>query len=61
VFELLADAREQVAAVTASVEALRDHWTADTRLQSALAGRSPGATPALSPAGAAAPGEPGGH
>ena len=38
VFELLADAREQVASVTASVEATRDFWLADSRLQEALAG-----------------------
>jgi outer membrane protein TolC len=36
VFELLADAREQVAAVTAAIEAQRDFWIADTTLQSAL-------------------------
>ena len=38
VFQLLADAREQVASVTASVEATRDYWLAESRLQSALAG-----------------------
>jgi hypothetical protein len=42
VFELLADSREQVRSVTAYVEALRDFWTADTNLQTALTGRSPG-------------------
>ena len=41
VFQLLADAREQVAGVVASVEATRDFWVADARLQAALAGRSP--------------------
>ena len=40
VFQLLADAREQVAGVTASVEAARDFWLADSRLQAALAGAS---------------------
>jgi outer membrane protein TolC len=44
VFELLADSREQIASVTASVEATRDFWLADCRLQEALAGA--GATPA---------------
>ena len=39
VFELLADSREQVASVTAYVEALRDYWVAQTNLQSALTGR----------------------
>ncbi|MGN6528896.1 MAG: TolC family protein [Burkholderiaceae bacterium] len=41
VFDLLADAREQIASVTASVEATRDFWLADARLQEALAGASP--------------------
>jgi outer membrane protein TolC len=40
VFELLADAREQVASVNAAIEATRDFWIADTALQLALAGRS---------------------
>jgi outer membrane protein TolC len=43
VFELLADAREQVSGVTGYVEALRDQWIAQTDLQSALTGGSPGA------------------
>jgi outer membrane protein TolC len=43
VFELLADSREQVTSVTGYVEALRDFWIADTQLQTALTGRSPGA------------------
>jgi len=42
IFELLADAREQVLSVTASVEAQRDFWMADTNLQTALTGMSPG-------------------
>lgn len=37
-FELLADARAQVAAVNAAIEAARDFWVADTDLQAALAG-----------------------
>jgi len=41
VFELLADARDQVTSVTAAVEALRDHWVAETDLQSALTGPGP--------------------
>jgi outer membrane protein TolC len=40
VFELLADAREQVSAVTASIEALRDFWLAETDLQIAMTGSS---------------------
>ncbi|MCY4755038.1 TolC family protein [Pelomonas aquatica] len=46
VFELLADARDQVAAVTAAIEAQRDYWLAETNLQTALTGRSPGGNPA---------------
>jgi outer membrane protein TolC len=36
VFELLADAKDQIAAVTGAVEALRDYWVAETQLQAAL-------------------------
>lgn len=39
VFELLADAREQIRSVAASVQAQRDFWIADTQLQAALGGR----------------------
>jgi len=60
VFELLADARDQIASVTAAVEALRDYWVAETNLQGALTGRSPGGNPAMSP-GKAAAAEPGAH
>lgn len=42
VFELLADAREQVNTVNAAIEAARDYWLAETSLQLALAGKSPG-------------------
>ncbi|MDQ6824942.1 MAG: TolC family protein [Candidatus Eremiobacteraeota bacterium] len=42
VFELLADAREQIASVNAAIEALRAFWIADTDLQLALNGTSPG-------------------
>jgi outer membrane protein TolC len=42
VFELLADSKDQIAAVTGAVEALRDYWVAETNLQAALTGRSPG-------------------
>ena len=60
VFELLADARDQVSSVTAAVEALRDYWVAETNLQSALTARSPSAGPAMEPRKAAAP-EQGAH
>lgn len=43
VFELLADARQQVAAVNAHIDALRDYWLAETSLQLAMTGKSPGA------------------
>ncbi len=41
VFELLADAREQVASVNSYIEALRDFWLADADLQMALTATSP--------------------
>jgi hypothetical protein len=40
VFELLADAREQVAGVNASIEALRDFWSAESDLHLAMTGSS---------------------
>lgn len=59
VFELLADARAQIASVNAAIEAQRDFWLADADLKMALVG-----TPALTPV-AAAPSAPadaaGGH
>ena len=60
VFELLADAREQVTSVTAAVEALRDYWVADTNLQTALTARSPSGAAAMGPSRSAAA-EPGAH
>jgi outer membrane protein TolC len=39
VFELLADSREQVAAVNGYIESLRDFWIAESDLQMALTGR----------------------
>jgi outer membrane protein TolC len=53
VFELLADAREQVRAVAGAVQATRDFWIAESNLQTALTGRSPGG--AASAAASAAP------
>lgn len=38
VFELLADAREQVQTVAAAVEAQRDYWLAEARLKAAISG-----------------------
>jgi len=42
VFELLADAQQQVIAVAASIDAQRDFWIAETNLDLALNGKSPG-------------------
>jgi outer membrane protein TolC len=53
VFDLLADSRDQIASVTTAVESLRDYWVAETNLQAALTGRSPGAATGMSPAKAA--------
>jgi len=39
VFDLLADAREQIASVMQSIDAQRDFWLADASLQAALIGR----------------------
>ncbi len=41
-FELLADAREQIAAVVAAIEAQRDFWVSDADLQTALSGGTRG-------------------
>jgi outer membrane protein TolC len=59
VFELLADARDQIASVNAYIDALRDFWIAENDLQLALSGTSPdgrAAMPAVRMKGAAAPG-----
>jgi outer membrane protein TolC len=59
VFELLADARSQIASVNAAIEAQRDFWLADADMQMALAG-PPGKTAVRS--AATVPAEPaGGH
>ena len=51
VFELLADAREQVSSVNSYIEALRDYWLADAELQMAFVGKpdagAPGGTRGL--------------
>jgi outer membrane protein TolC len=56
VFELLADARAQVAAVNAAIVALRDFWLAQADLDQALVGKgapmSPAAATAVAPAAA---------
>jgi outer membrane protein TolC len=59
-FELLADARSQIASVNAYIEALRDFWVAEAGLELALYGQSPGAM-ALSSSAPASGGDAGGH
>ncbi len=54
VFELLADAREQVQSVNAAIEAQRDYWIADAALQAAMTGAA-GDSAAPPARGAAAP------
>ena len=55
VWELLAQARTSTAAVSSAIEAQRDFWLADTDLQLALTGTSPGALQAPGPRSSAAP------
>ena len=58
VFELLADARDQIASVNGYIDALRDFWIAETDLQVALSGTSPEGRPttrAVTMKGAATP------
>jgi outer membrane protein TolC len=49
VFELLADAREQAAAVNGYIGALKDFWLAQADLEAALGGRLPAATNGVQP------------
>ncbi|BDI05349.1 TolC family protein [Sphaerotilus microaerophilus] len=60
VFELLADARTQIATVNASIEALRDFWIAQADLDMALIGK-PDLAAAAGPAGTTAAAQPAGH
>ena len=57
VFELLADARSQIASVNTAIESLRDFWLAQADLDMALIGKAAMAAPA---AGGAAPAADGG-
>ena len=61
VFELLADSREQVAAVNGYIESVRDFWIAESDLQMALTGRSPGSMQMTGSAAPAAAASAGGH
>ena len=61
VFELLADARSQIASVNGAIDALRDYWIAQADLDMALVGK-PSLSAAAAPAmGAAAAGGDPGH
>jgi outer membrane protein TolC len=61
VFELLADARSQIASVNGAIDALRDYWIAQADLDMALVGK-PSLSVAAAPAmGAAAAGGDPGH
>jgi len=57
VFELLADARSQIAAVNSSIEALRDFWIAQADLDMAVIGKPSlsAAAPAAMSAGSGGP------
>jgi outer membrane protein TolC len=61
VFELLADSREQVAAANGYIDSLRDFWLAESDLQMALTGRSPGGMQPAAGARPAAAAGGGGH
>jgi outer membrane protein TolC len=61
VFELLADARVQIASVQASIDALRDFWLADAELDLALIGKPTLAATSAAPAAPAAADAAGAH
>jgi len=60
VFELLADARSQIASVNGAIEALRDFWLAQADLDMALVGQPALAATALAAGAAAATAQPAG-
>ena len=55
VFDLLSDSKDQIAGVVGAVESLRGYWLAQTDLQTALTGRSPGGNAVIDSPGAATP------
>lgn len=61
VFELLAESRQQVGAVIDAIAAQRDFWIADTTLQYAINGKSPGAISLPGAMRTAGPAAGGGH
>jgi hypothetical protein len=60
VFELLADARSQIASVHGAIDALRDFWLAQADLDMALVGK-PSLTATAGPAMGAGPAADPGH
>jgi outer membrane protein TolC len=56
VFELLADARDQVVTVSAALDAAKEFWLADAALQAALIGRPTNVSVGTNPAAAASSG-----
>jgi hypothetical protein len=60
VFELLADARAQIASVNSAIDARREFWLADADLQMAMLGR-PTLSAGSAPASSAAADAGGGH
>ncbi len=56
-WDLLADSRAQVMAVNSTIEAQRDFWLAETDLQTALTGTSPGALGGASASAASGAGD----
>jgi outer membrane protein TolC len=61
VFELLADARSQIASVNGAIDALRDYWIAQADLDMALVGKPNLSAASSPPMGAAAAGVDPGH
>ena len=61
VWELLGESRNHIAAVNNAIAAQRDFWIADTDLQTALTGTSPGALAAMGTGGSTPAAASGGH
>lgn len=61
VWELLSETRNHIAAVNSAITAQRDFWIADTDLNTALTGTSPGALAAMGGGASASPAQAQGH
>jgi outer membrane protein, multidrug efflux system len=61
IFELFADTRANIAAVSASIDAQRDFWLIETDLQITLTGTSPGGMASLTTSTLGGGGEAKGH